>query len=65
MDTGKEQVVRFLHEGDLIGKVVMVESGDPQLQEAIIDLRDADLSGADLSSADLSGTRLRASNKTF
>jgi uncharacterized protein YjbI with pentapeptide repeats len=54
----KGQVVRFLHEADLIGRVVMVESGELRAQEAIIDLEAANLSNADLSRADLSGTRL-------
>jgi hypothetical protein len=49
----KGQVVRFLHEADLIGKL-----GKGQVIEAIIDLRDASLSDADLSSANLRGVNL-------
>jgi uncharacterized protein YjbI with pentapeptide repeats len=55
----KGQVVRFLHEADLIGKSIAIDgSGERQLIEAIIDLRTADLSSAILRSADLSGAIL-------
>jgi uncharacterized protein YjbI with pentapeptide repeats len=66
----KGQVVRFLHEADLIGKVVMVESGDLRAQEAIIDLEaanlsNADLSGTRLSNADLSSANINGARLTF
>ena len=62
----KGQVVRFLYEADLIGKVVREELGERRATEAIeaiLDLRTADLSStnlyrADLRGADLSGTDL-------
>jgi uncharacterized protein YjbI with pentapeptide repeats len=70
----KGQVVRFLHEADLIGKVVEEQSGKTRVIEAIIDLRTADLTnadltlaylrGADLNYADLSGAILRVANLT-
>jgi uncharacterized protein YjbI with pentapeptide repeats len=51
----KGQVVRFLHEADLIGKL---EAEKRQVIEAIINLGDANLSGANLSHANLSGANL-------
>ena len=54
----KGQVARFLHEADLIGKVVIEESGERQVIEAIIDLGNADLEGANLISARLEGANL-------
>jgi uncharacterized protein YjbI with pentapeptide repeats len=61
----KGQVVRFLHEADLIGNLLVVEEPEerPQVIEAIIDLQTADLNGAHLSRAvlyhaDLSGANL-------
>jgi uncharacterized protein YjbI with pentapeptide repeats len=63
----KGQIVMFLHEADLIGKVVREGSGERQVIEAIIDLRAADLGsawldGANLSGADLSGADLGLAN---
>jgi hypothetical protein len=73
----KGQVVKFLYESDLIGKVV----GEGRLIEAIIDLSGVDLSGANLSDdadlrnanlshawlsgANLSGVDLRNANLSF
>jgi uncharacterized protein YjbI with pentapeptide repeats len=63
----KGQVVKFLHEANLIGKgesesqqryQVILAGKAIQVIEAIIDLRTADLSGADLSNADLNGVNL-------
>jgi uncharacterized protein YjbI with pentapeptide repeats len=54
----KGQIVMFLHEADLIGKVVREESGERQVIEAIIDLRAADLGSAWLDGANLSGVYL-------
>jgi uncharacterized protein YjbI with pentapeptide repeats len=53
----KGQVVRFLHESDLIGNLVQ-EPGEGQVIETIINLQYADLSGANLVDADLSDTDL-------
>jgi uncharacterized protein YjbI with pentapeptide repeats len=58
----KGQVVRFLHEADLIGKAVEEELGERQVIEAIIDLSDADLRGAKLNSVNLSGADLRGAD---
>jgi hypothetical protein len=54
----KGQVVRFLHEADLIGKAVREESEESRVIEAIIDLRTADLSFAFLHRADLNQANL-------
>jgi uncharacterized protein YjbI with pentapeptide repeats len=58
----KSQVVRFLHEADLIAKVVREESGEERVIEAIIDLETADLEGVDLEGADLSHAELDFAN---
>jgi uncharacterized protein YjbI with pentapeptide repeats len=58
----KGQVVRFLHEADLIGKVAIEKSEERHVIEAIIDLGGADLRGAILSVAILSGAILRDAN---
>ncbi len=59
----KGQVMRFLHEADLItGKVVREELGKRQVIGAIIDLSGADLSGADLMGTDLSHANLFYAN---
>jgi uncharacterized protein YjbI with pentapeptide repeats len=56
----KGEVVRFLYESGLIGKLLEAEeSEEKQVIEAIIDLRTADLSYADLHRANLSGANLR------
>jgi uncharacterized protein YjbI with pentapeptide repeats len=53
----KGQVVRFLHETDLIGKIE-----ERQVIETIIDLRTADLERVDLRYADLRGADLRGAD---
>jgi uncharacterized protein YjbI with pentapeptide repeats len=60
----RSQVVRFLHEADLIGEVVEELHKERQVigNEAIIDLVGADLSGADLSNANLIGVCLKGTN---
>jgi uncharacterized protein YjbI with pentapeptide repeats len=63
-------VARFLHEADLIGKVVREESGERRVIEAIIDLRTADLSSANLRTANLtyanlSSTDLRSADLSY
>jgi uncharacterized protein YjbI with pentapeptide repeats len=54
----KGQVVRFLHEADLIGKVVRENSGKTRAIEAIIHLGDADLGDTNLNGANLTGANL-------
>jgi uncharacterized protein YjbI with pentapeptide repeats len=56
----KGQVVRFLYEADLIGKVVIDESGERQVIEATIDLHTADLIDAYLSGAILTNANINA-----
>jgi hypothetical protein len=58
----KGQVVRFLHEADLIGKAVTEASGETRVIEAIIDLHAADLTHADLFAANLTGADLTHAN---
>jgi uncharacterized protein YjbI with pentapeptide repeats len=53
----KGQVVRFLHEADLIGNL-LEEDGEKQSIEVVMDLRSADLRGANLEVADLRGASL-------
>jgi uncharacterized protein YjbI with pentapeptide repeats len=55
----KGQVAMFLHEADLIGRVIIDEVGERHGIEAIIDLGGADLSGAILIGAMLLGAYLR------
>jgi hypothetical protein len=68
----KGELVRFLHEADLIGKAVREKWGEWRATEAIIDLsganlrnanlREAILRGADLSDTNLSGADLFGAN---
>jgi hypothetical protein len=58
----KGQVLRFLHEAELIGGAVIEESGERRVIEAIIDLRTADLSFAFLHRADLNQANLSLAN---
>jgi pentapeptide repeat protein len=60
----KGQVVRFLHEADLIGKVEE-QSGEREVVGAIIDLQTADLIGADLRGANLTSADLRDADLTL